>query len=178
VSGSLQWQADPWSALLSGYWYQRQLEATPRFSMGDKPPYFNCGPDPGSGYINYCGPFPAPASVDISPGARGLDSNTYLGRLELEWRWHSLTLTSLTGYIDSGFDNAPDDGDLSSTGWLVPVSLATAPDVVVRYQRANLYYSGHPSMITSGARSCASREVATAHAGRWAPTGGKPLTQA
>ena len=125
VSGSLQWEAGQWSALLSGYWYRRQRDATARFSIGDKPPYLNCGLDPDTGkYINYCGPFPAPEHVDISPDARGQESNTYLGRLEFEWRWRALTFTSLTGFIDSGFNNAPDDADLSSTGELVPVSLA------------------------------------------------------
>ena len=145
VTGSLQWEAERWSALFSGFWSQRHRDATPRSPLGDQPAYFNCGLDPGTGaYINFCGPFPAPDSVDISPDARGLDSNTYLGRLELEWRWQALTVTSLTGYVSSGFNNAPDDFDLSSTGRLVPVSLATAPDFVVRYQRANVYYSGHP----------------------------------
>ncbi len=146
VSASLQW--DPGarlSARLSGFWYQVQRDATPRFPIGGPaPPAFNCERNGDGDLSNYCGAFPAPESVDISPDARGQGSQTRLGRLELTWHARSVQVTSLTGYVSSTSDSNPDDWDLSSSGLPIPVAKINNPDVVVRFQPANIYYSGSP----------------------------------
>ncbi len=96
------------------------------------------------GYDNYCGAFPAPATIDISPDARGQSPQTRLGRFELTWRGRSIQASSLTGYVDTRSGSYPDDWDLSSGGQLLPVAKVSNPDVVVRLQYANTYFSGVP----------------------------------
>ena len=66
-----------------------------------------------------------------------------LGRLELEQRWSFVTMTSLTAFVQTRVNDGPDDWDLSSSGELLPVALASAPNVI-RYQLANVYFSGFP----------------------------------
>jgi len=85
VTATLAWHgAAGLTAKLSGYWFDNQRDATPRFAMGTVPPTFNCGRSPVTGqFKNYCGPFPAPESVYISPDAQGLRSQSVLARLEL-----------------------------------------------------------------------------------------------
>ena len=155
VSGALQWDAaGSLSARLSGLWYEMQRDATPQFRIGSEvPPPFNCGGAVGS-YNNYCGAFPAPATIDISPDARGQRPQTRLGRFELTWRGRSIQVTSLTGYVDTTSGSYPDDWDLSSGGQLLPVAKVSNPDVVVRLQYANTYYSGSPVNDANGARTC------------------------
>jgi iron complex outermembrane receptor protein len=144
LTGTLLWQPNDGTRVeLSAQWYEDDRDATSRFGFGDVPPLLNCGLDASSGtYINYCGEVPAPAAVDISPDARGLSRRTVVSRLELEQRWTSVTVTSLTGFIRTRLNNPPDDWDLSSAGELIPVALRSAPDVVTRLQRANVYYTG------------------------------------
>ncbi len=146
VTGTLLWRGQgDLSAKLTGYWFDNKRDATPRFAMGPVPPLFNCGRSPTTGeYINYCGQFPAPEWVDISPDAEGLRSQTVLGRLEMEQRWSFATVTSLTAFVQTRLNDGPDDWDLSSSGELLPVALASAPDVITRYQLANVYFSGFP----------------------------------
>ncbi len=67
-----------------------------------------------------------------------------LGRLELEQRWPFATMTSLTAFVQTQINDGPDDWDLSSSGELLPVTLASAPDAIIRYQLANVYFSGFP----------------------------------
>jgi iron complex outermembrane recepter protein len=141
VSAALAWHRDEVAhARLSGYWYASQRDATPRFAVGDVPPVFNCGWD-GSGFVNFCGQFPAPGAVDISPDARGFHSQTMLARLELGRTWPGVTLASLTGFIQTRLDNPPDEWDLSSAGELLQVEL---PNGQTRLQLANVYFSGLP----------------------------------
>jgi len=52
-------------------------------------------------------------------------------------RWRTATLTSLTGFVSTGYDDAPDDWDLSSAGQLVPVSLARSCSVPPRIRRTS-----------------------------------------
>ena len=146
VSGALQWDAEgSLSARLSGLWYEVRHDATARFRIGSEvPPPFNCGGGAVGSYDSYCGAFPAPATVDISPDARGQSPQTRLGRFELTWRGRSIQVTSLTGYVDTTSGSYPDDWDLSSSGQLLPVAKVGNPDVVVRLQYANTYYSGVP----------------------------------
>ena len=146
VSGALQWDAEgSLAARLSGFWYEVQRDATSRFPIGGEvPPPFNCGDGSDGSFDNYCGAIPAPESVDISPDARGQSPRTRLGRFELTWRGPSIQVTSLTGYVDTHSDSNPDDWDLSSGGQLLPVARVSNPDVVVRLQPANTYYSGSP----------------------------------
>ncbi len=146
VTGTLFWRGGgDLSVKLTGYWFDNQREATPRFAMGPVPPLFNCGRSPVTGlFINYCGPFPAPGWVDISPDAQGLRSQSVLARLELEQRWSFATMTSLTAFVQTRVNDGPDDWDLSSGGELLPVALTSAPDVITRYQFANVYFSGFP----------------------------------
>jgi len=88
---------------------------------------------------------PGRSSVDISPDARGLTTDTFIGKLQLEIPIGDLQLTSVTAYVSTYNDTPPDDWDLSSTGQLLPVVKISAPDVVIRYQRANEYFSGFPT---------------------------------
>jgi len=143
LSATLQWQSKgALSAMLSGLWFETQRDATARFALTSQK--FNCGRDATGSFVNYCGEFPAPRTLDISPDAQGLNTQTALARLELSWHWSRATLESLTGYVNSHSDNAPDDWDLSSAGEPVPVAKASAPDEVIRLQRANIYYGGSP----------------------------------
>ena len=104
VSGALQWNAEgSLSARLSGLWYEVQRDATPRFPIGgERAAAFQLRAAAlTAASMNYCGAFPAPETIDISPDARGQSSRTRLGRFELTWRGRSIQVTSLTGYVDS-----------------------------------------------------------------------------
>ena len=132
------------TAELAGYYFRNTRDATARFAIGYPAAPFNCGADPASGTpdVNYCGVVPGRSSVDISPGARGLTTDTFIGKLQLAIPIGDLQLTSVTAYVTTYNDTPPDDWDLSSTGQLLPVVKINAPDIVVRYQRANEYFSG------------------------------------
>jgi iron complex outermembrane receptor protein len=148
ASGMLVWKAAENSATaeLAGYYFRSSRDATARFAIG-YPGTFNCGADPASGTpdVNYCGVLPGRSSVDISPDARGLTTDTFIGKLQLDIPIGDLQLTSVTAYVTTYNDTPPDDWDLSSTGTLVPVVKVSAPDIVIRYQRANVYWSGFPT---------------------------------
>ena len=135
------------TAELAGYYFRNRRDATARFAIGYAEAPFNCGADPASGTpdVNYCGVVPGRSSVDISPDARGLTTDTFIGKLQLEIPIGDLQLTSVTAYVTTYNDTPPDEWDLSSTGQLLPVVKINAPDIVVRYQRANEYFSGFPT---------------------------------
>jgi iron complex outermembrane recepter protein len=148
ANGMLVWNGaeNSGTAELAGYYFRSRRDATARFKIG-YPGTFNCGADPTSGTpdVNYCGVLPGRSSVDISPGARGLTTDTWIGKLQLEIPIGDLQLTSVTAYVTTYNDTPPDEYDLSSTGQLVPVVKISAPDIVIRYQRANVYFSGFPT---------------------------------
>jgi iron complex outermembrane recepter protein len=148
ANGMLVWKGDENSgtAELAGYYFKESRDATARFKIGYAET-FNCGADPASGTpdVNYCGVLPGRSSVDISPDARGLTTDTWIGKLQLDIPIGDLQLTSVTAYVTTYNDTPPDEWDLSSTGQLVPVVKTGAPDVVIRYQRVNEYFSGFPT---------------------------------
>jgi iron complex outermembrane receptor protein len=149
ASGMLVWKGaeNSGTAELAGYYFKRRRDATARFPIGYADAPFNCGADPASATpdVNYCGVVPGRSSVDISPIARGLTTDTWIGKLQLEIPLGDLQLTSVTAYVTTYNDTPPDEWDLSSTGQLLPVVKINAPDVVVRYQHANEYFSGFPT---------------------------------
>jgi len=141
ASGMLVWRGaeNSGTAELAGYYFRQRRDATAGFAIGYAEAPFNCGADPASGTpdVNYCGVVPGRSSVDISPDARGLTTDTFIGKLQLEIPIGDLQLTSVTAYVTTYNDTPPDEWDLSSTGQLLPVVKINAPDIVVRYQRAN-----------------------------------------
>ena len=149
ASGMLVWRGaeNSGTAELAGYYFRQRRDATAGFAIGYPAAPFNCGADPASGTpdVNYCGVVPGRSSVDISPDARGLTTDTFIGKLQLEIPIANLQLTSVTAYVTTYNDTPPDEWDLSSTGQLLPVVKISAPDVVIRYQRANEYFSGFPT---------------------------------
>ena len=146
-SGTLVWRrSERFQAELAGYRLEHQRDATARSALGDVAPFFNCGLNPSSGaFVNFCGAVPSRSAVDISADARGFDSVTSLAKLLLGWSIGSITVTSITGLIDTRMDTPPDDWDMTSAGVLLPVANVHAPNVVTRLQRANEYFSGFPT---------------------------------
>jgi iron complex outermembrane receptor protein len=151
ANGMLVWNGveNSETAELAGYYFRSKRDAVARFGIGGTGytgTPFNCGADPASGTpdVNYCGVVPGRSSVDISPDARGLTTDSFIGKLQLEIPIGDLQLTSVTAYVTTYTDTPPDEYDNSSTGQLLPVVKISAPDVVTRYQRANEYFSGYP----------------------------------
>ena len=152
ASGMLVWKdaENSGTAELAGYYFRNRRDATARFGIGGTGyagTPFTCGADPASGTpdVNFCGVVPGRSSVDISPDARGLTTDTWIGKLQLEIPLGDLQLRSVTAYVTTYNDTPPDEWDYTSTGQLLPVVKINAPDVVIRYQRANQYFSGFPT---------------------------------
>jgi iron complex outermembrane receptor protein len=148
ASGMIVWNGaeNSGTAELAGYYFRNRRDATARFAIGYAEAPFNCGADPATGTpdVNYCGAIPERSSVDASPDARGLTTDSFIGKLQLEIPIGEVQLTSVTAYVTTYTDTPPDEWDLSSTGQLLPVVKINAPDIVIRYQRANEYFSGFP----------------------------------
>jgi iron complex outermembrane recepter protein len=149
ASGMLVWKEaaeNSATAELAGYYFRSRRDATARFAIG-YPGTFNCGADPASATpdLNYCGVLPGRSSVDISPDARGLTTDTWIGKLQLDIPLGDLQVTSLTAYVATYNDTPPDDWDLSSTGTLLPVVKISDQNTTIGHQRANVYFSGFPN---------------------------------
>jgi iron complex outermembrane receptor protein len=152
ASGMLVWKGaeNSGTAELAGYYFRNRREATARYGIGGTGytgTPFNCGADPASGTpdVNYCGVLPGRSSVDISPDARGLTTDSFIGKLQLEIPIGLLQLTSVTAFVTTHNDTPPDEWDATSTGQLLPVVTISPPHTFIRYQRANEYFSGFPT---------------------------------
>src|SRR5262249_40235173 len=142
ANGMLVWTGpeNSGTAELAGYYFRNKRDATARFAIG-YPGTFNCGADPPSNPsdVNYCGLLPGRSSVDIEPEARGLKTDTFIGKLQLDIPIGDLQATSVTAYVTTYNDTPPDDWDISSTGTLLPVVKISDPSKIIGHQRANLY---------------------------------------
>jgi len=150
ASGMLVWKGAENSATaeLAAHYFKDIRDATARYGIGgtgytETP--FNCGGADPVTNVNYCGVLPGRSSLDISPEARGLTTDTFIGKLQLEIPLAHLQLTSVTAYVTTYSDTPADDWDATSTGPLLPVVSTSPPYPYIRSQRANEYFSGFPT---------------------------------